>query len=56
MTLRRLGFAYNPTIEDAIELRERAAGWCRMRGDRALGRPGRRDREPGRAAATARTC
>lgn len=32
MTVERIGFAYNPTIEDAIELRERAAGWCRMRG------------------------
>jgi NAD+ kinase len=27
-----MGFAYNPTIEDAVELSERAAGWCRMRG------------------------
>jgi NAD+ kinase len=26
----RLGFAYNPTNEAALELRERAAGWCRM--------------------------
>jgi len=32
VTLGRVGFAYNPTIEDAIELSERAAGWCRMRG------------------------
>jgi NAD+ kinase len=32
VTIRRIGFAYNPTIEAAIELRERAAGWCRMRG------------------------
>ncbi len=32
MTVERIGFAYNPTIEDAIDLRERAAGWCRMRG------------------------
>ena len=32
MTVRRIGFAYNPTIEDAAELRERAAGWCRVRG------------------------
>ena len=32
MTLKRLGFAYNPTTEDAPELRERAAGWCRIRG------------------------
>src|SRR4051795_11971596 len=32
MTVRRLGFAYNPTIEDAVDLAERAAGWCRMRG------------------------
>jgi NAD+ kinase len=32
MTVRRIGFAYNPTNEAATELRERAAGWCRMRG------------------------
>ena len=32
MTLGRIGFAYNPTNEAALELRERAAGWCRMRG------------------------
>jgi NAD+ kinase len=31
MTMRRLGFAYNPTNEAAIELRERAAGWARVR-------------------------
>ena len=32
MTIRRIGFAYNPTIEEASELRERAGGWCRVRG------------------------
>ncbi|MEO5963881.1 MAG: NAD(+)/NADH kinase [Candidatus Limnocylindrales bacterium] len=32
MTVKRIGFAYNPTSEDALELRERAAGWCRMHG------------------------
>jgi NAD+ kinase len=32
VTVKRIGFAYNPTIEDALELRERAAGWCRMHG------------------------
>lgn len=32
MTVTRIGFAYNPTIEAAAELGERAAGWCRMRG------------------------
>ncbi len=32
MKVNRIGFAYNPTIEQAIELRERAAGWCRMHG------------------------
>ena len=32
MTVARIGFAYNPTSEDALELRERAAGWCRMHG------------------------
>jgi NAD+ kinase len=28
----RLGFAYNPTNEAALDLRERAAGWCQMHG------------------------
>ena len=28
----RIGFAYNPTAEAALELRERAAGWCQMHG------------------------
>ncbi len=28
----RFGFAYNPTNDAALELRERAAGWCRMHG------------------------
>jgi NAD+ kinase len=32
MTVRRIGFAYNPTNDQALELRERAAGWCRMHG------------------------
>lgn len=32
MTVKRIGFAYNPTNEAATELRERAAGWCRMHG------------------------
>lgn len=30
--LTRIGFAYNPTNEAALELRERAAGWATMRG------------------------
>ncbi len=32
MTMTRLGFAYNPTSDAAVELRERAAGWCARRG------------------------
>jgi len=32
MTLARIGFAYNPTIDAAVELSARAAGWCRVRG------------------------
>jgi NAD+ kinase len=32
VTVGRIGFAYNPTNDAAVELRERAAGWCRMRG------------------------
>jgi len=30
--VKRIGFAYNPTNEQALELRERATGWCAMRG------------------------
>lgn len=29
---RRIGFAYNPTKEDAVELAARATGWCDNRG------------------------
>jgi NAD+ kinase len=32
MKLNRIGFAYNPTKEAALELRERAEGWCEVRG------------------------
>jgi NAD+ kinase len=32
MTVTRIGFAYNPTIEAAVELSARAAGWCQMHG------------------------
>jgi NAD+ kinase len=32
MTVERIGFAYNPTIEATIELAARASGWCRRRG------------------------
>ncbi len=31
MTVQRIGFAYNPTIEAAVELSARATGWCQMR-------------------------
>ncbi|MEA2632931.1 MAG: kinase [Chloroflexota bacterium] len=30
MTVARIGFAYNPTIEASVELSARAAGWCQM--------------------------
>jgi NAD+ kinase len=30
--VRRIGFAYNPTHEAADELRDRAEGWCEVRG------------------------
>ena len=32
MTVQRIGFAFNPTNDAAVELRERAAGWCREHG------------------------
>ncbi len=30
--VRRIGFAYNPTKEDAVDLSARAAGWCTAHG------------------------
>ena len=30
--LMRFGFAYNPTIEETVDLAERATGWCAMHG------------------------
>jgi NAD+ kinase len=30
--VRRIGFAYNPTKEDAVELSARATGWCAVHG------------------------
>jgi NAD+ kinase len=32
MNIDRIGFAYNPTKEAALELRERAEGWCQAHG------------------------
>jgi NAD+ kinase len=32
VTITRIGFAYNPTFEAAVELGARAAGWCQLRG------------------------
>jgi NAD+ kinase len=32
MSIDRIGFAYNPTKEAALDLRERAEGWCHVRG------------------------
>ena len=32
MRIARIGFAYNPTFEAAVELSARAAGWCQLRG------------------------
>jgi len=32
VTVRRIGLAYNPTNDDAVELAERAAGWARQHG------------------------
>ncbi len=37
--MKRLGFAYNPTSEQAVELRERALGWCDQHGLEAWARP-----------------
>jgi NAD+ kinase len=32
VTVERIGFAYNPTIEATVELAARASGWCQIRG------------------------
>jgi NAD+ kinase len=32
VTIERIGFAYNPTIEATVELAARASGWCQRRG------------------------
>jgi NAD+ kinase len=32
VTVGRIGFAYNPTSEAAVELSARASGWCQVRG------------------------
>lgn len=32
MSVRRIGFAFNPTNDAAVELRDRAEGWCQARG------------------------
>jgi NAD+ kinase len=32
VTVSRIGFAYNPTIEATVELAARASGWCQRRG------------------------
>ena len=37
--MKRIGFAYNPTSEMAVELRERALGWCQQHGVQAWARP-----------------
>ncbi len=37
--MKRLGFAYNATNEAALELRERALGWCDVRGIEAWSAP-----------------
>jgi NAD+ kinase len=37
--VKRLGFAYNPTSEMAVELREQALGWCSRRGLAAWAEP-----------------
>jgi len=32
VTVHRIGFAYNPTNDEAVELADRAAGWCERHG------------------------
>ncbi len=37
--MKRIGFAFNPTQESALELRDRALGWCAVRGVEAWDSP-----------------
>ncbi len=37
--MKRIGFAYNPTQEAALELRERGMGWCSVNGIDAWAAP-----------------
>ena len=39
MTMNRLGFAFNPTNEAAVQLRQRALAWCRTREVEAWAEP-----------------
>ncbi len=43
--MKRFGFAYNPTSETALELRERGMGWCAANGLDAWALPS--DQAPG---------
>lgn len=51
--MKRIGFAYNPTTEQALELRERGMGWCATRGIEAWAEPaGDSDEDPQRLASS----
>ena len=43
--MKRIGFAYNPTQEAALELNERGIGWCVANGVEAWSSPAERTRE-----------
>jgi NAD+ kinase len=51
--MKRIGFAYNPTQEAALELNERGVGWCRTKGIEAWSAPADEAHEhPGELAAS----
>ena len=54
--VKRIGFAYNPTNEAALELRERAMGWCAVRGVDAWARAAGDHAEVVEQLPDARTC
>jgi NAD+ kinase len=50
--LTRFGFAYNPTSEQAVELRERGVGWCTVNGLESWALPAEQAPQPDVLAGT----
>ena len=56
VTINRIGFAYNPTIEAAVELSARGSGWCRRARASPTGRPRPATSTPSCASCRRPTC